>query len=263
MSPPVSKRVVIKFGSGILTRLQTPEPDPVQLRKLVEAVALLKQAGHTVVVVSSGAVASGLKPLGMASRPADLTTLQALAAVGQTHLMHAYENLLRDHGLHVAQLLVTHEDLEAAPRATRFKATLERLLEFPQVVPVINENDSVAIEELRFGDNDLLSSHIARLWGADLLLLTSAPGLLRDPDQPAEGPIPVVEDVAAVIHHAQEKKTQLGTGGMVSKLRAVQDAANAGVECIIASGRQAEQIPAVVAGGGVCTRFRAAAQTAG
>lgn len=264
MSQPVSKRVVIKFGSGILTRLQTPEPDPVQLRKLVEAVALLKQAGHTVVVVSSGAVASGLKPLGMASRPADLTTLQALAAVGQTHLMHAYENLLRDHGLHVAQLLVTHEDLEAAPRAARFKATLERLLEFPQVVPVINENDSVAIEELRFGDNDLLSSHIARLWGADLLLLlTSAPGLLRDPENPAEGPIPLVEDVAAVIHHAQDKKTQLGTGGMVSKLRAVQDAANAGVECIIASGRQAEQIPAVVAGGGVCTRFLAAAQTAG
>jgi glutamate 5-kinase len=264
MSPSVTKRVVIKFGSGILTRLQTPEPDPVQLRKLVEAVALLKQAGHTVVVVSSGAVASGLKPLGMGSRPADLTTLQALAAVGQTHLMHAYENLLRDHGLHVAQLLVTHEDLEAAPRAARFKATLERLLEFPQVVPVINENDSVAIEELRFGDNDLLSSHIARLWGADLLLLlTSAPGLLRDPENPAEGPIPLVEDVAAVIHHAQEKKTQLGTGGMVSKLRAVQDAANAGVECIIASGRQAEQIPAVVAGGGVCTRFLAAAQTAG
>jgi glutamate 5-kinase len=263
MSQSVSKRVVIKFGSGILTRLQTPEPDPVQLRKLVEAVALLKQAGHTVVVVSSGAVASGLKPLGLATRPADMTTLQALAAVGQTHLMHAYENLLRDHSLHVAQLLVTHGDLEESARAARFKATLERLLEFPQVVPVINENDSVAIEELRFGDNDLLSSHIARLWGADLLLLlTSAPGLLRDPENPGEGPIPLVEDVDAVIHHAQEKKTQLGTGGMVSKLRAVQDAVRAGVECIIASGRHAEQIPAVVAGGGVCTRFRAA-QTAG
>lgn len=256
MALPDSKRIVIKFGSGILTRLQTPEPDPVQLRKLVEAVALLKQAGHTVVVVSSGAVASGLKPLGMVARPADMTTLQALAAVGQTHLMHAYENLLRDHGLHVAQLLVTHDDLEADARAGRFKATLEKLLEYPQVVPVINENDSVAIEELRFGDNDMLSSHIARLWGADLLLLlTSAPGLLRDAEKPEDGPIPLVTDVDAVIHHAQEKKSTLGTGGMISKLKAVQDAVNAGVECIIASGRHTEQIPAVVSGTGVCTRF--------
>jgi len=256
MSTPAIKRIVLKFGTGILTRLTTPEPDPVQLRKLVEAVALLKTAGHTVIVVSSGAVASGLKPLEFSERPADMTTLQALAAVGQTHLMHAYENLLRDHGLHVAQLLVTHEDLENYDRARRFKTTLERLLQFPQVVPVIDENDSVAIEELRFGDNDKLSSRIARLWGADLLiLLTSAPGLLRDIHRPEDGPIPLVDDVDLVIHHAEEEKTRLGTGGMISKLRAVQDAVKGGVECIIASGRHAEQLPAVVAGGGICTRF--------
>jgi len=170
--------------------------------------------------------------------------------------MHAYESLLRDHSLHVAQLLVTHEDLENADRAPRVKATLQRLLEFPQIVPVINENDSVAIEELRFGDNDKLSSRVARLWGADLLiLLTSAPGLLRDMKKPEEGPIPLVEDVEVVIHHAQEEKTKLGTGGMISKLRAVQDAVNGGVECIIASGRNAEQLPAVAAGKGICTRF--------
>lgn len=258
MSSPASKRIVLKFGTGILTKLQAPEPDPVQLRKLVEAVALLKQAGHSVVVVSSGAVGSGLKPMDLKERPTDMTTLQALAAVGQTHLMHAYENLLRDHNLHVAQLLLTHDDLENFDRARRVKSTLERLLQFPQVVPVINENDSVAIEELRFGDNDKLSSRVARLWEADLLLLlTSAPGLLKDVQKPEDGPIPLVEDVDLVIHHAQEEKTALGTGGMISKLRAVQDAVNGGVECIIASGRQAEQIPAVVAGGGVCTRFSA------
>lgn len=256
MATPARKRIVLKFGSGILTKLQTPEPDPVQLRKLVEAVALLKQEGNSVVVVSSGAVASGLKPMQFKERPADMTTLQALAAVGQTNLMHAYESLLRDHGLHVAQLLVTHEDLENEDRAPRVKATLERLLEFPQIVPVINENDSVAIEELRFGDNDKLSSRVARLWAADLLiLLTSAPGLLRDMSKPEEGPIPVVVDVEVVIHHAQEEKTKLGTGGMISKLRAVQDAVNGGVECIIASGRHAEQLPAVAAGAGICTRF--------
>ena len=253
---PSTKRIVLKFGSGILTKLNAPEPDPVQLRKLVEAIALLKAEGHSVVVVSSGAVASGLKPLLFAERPSDMTTLQALAAVGQTHLMHMYENLLRDHDLHVAQLLVTHEDLVNEDRAPRVKATLERLLEFPQVVPVINENDSVAIEELRFGDNDKLSSRVSVLWGADLLiLLTSAPGLLRDMSRPEDGPIAVVTDVDDVIHHAEEQKTALGTGGMISKLRAVQDAVHGGVQCIIASGRHAEQLPAVVRGEGVCTRF--------
>ena len=252
------KRIVLKFGSGILTRLNSVEPDPVQLRKLVEAIALLKQQGHSCVVVSSGAVASGLRPMGLKQRPGDMTTLQACAAVGQTHLMHAYEGLLRDHDLHVAQLLLTHEDLGNADRAERVRNTLERLLEFPQVVPVINENDSVAIEELRFGDNDKLSSQVALLWGADvLLLLTSASGLLRDASKPEEGPIPVVEDVNAALHHAAESKSALGTGGMGSKLRAVQDAVNGGVECIIASGRHAEQIPAVIAGQGICTRFPA------
>lgn len=253
-----SKRIVLKFGSGILTRLGTPEPDPVQLRKLVEAVAVLRRGGHDCIVVSSGAVASGLQPLGMTERPGDIATLQAAAAVGQTHLMYRYESLLRDHDLHVAQLLVTHEDLGAEERSSRFKATLERLLEFRQVVPVINENDSVAIEELRFGDNDKLSSSVARLWGADLLiLLTSAPGLLRDMKRPEEGPIPVVRDVEEIIHHAQEDKTQLGTGGMISKLRAVQEAVRGGVECLIASGRHPEQIPDLVEGRGVCTRFPA------
>lgn len=253
------RRIVLKFGSGILTKLNSVEPDPVQLRKLVEAVALLKQAGHSCVVVSSGAVASGLRPMEMSTRPTDMTTLQACAAVGQTHLMHAYESLLRDHGLHVAQLLLTHEDLANADRAERVKSTLTRLLEFPQVVPVINENDSVAIEELRFGDNDKLSAQVALLWQADvLMLLTSAPGLLRDPAHPEEGPITIVEDVNEVIHHATADKSKLGTGGMESKLRAVQSAVEGGIECIIASGRQAEQIPAVIAGTGLCTRFIAA-----
>lgn len=261
-SPPLilmaAKRIVLKFGSGILTRQDAPEPDPVQLRKLVEAVALLKRAGHAVVVVSSGAVASGLKPMDFKQRPSDMTTLQALAAVGQTHLMHAYESLLRDHGLHVAQLLVTHEDFENADRAPRVKAVLDRLVEFSQVVPVINENDSVAVEELRYGDNDKLSSRVALFWGADLLvLLTSAPGLLRDMKNPSEGPIPIVERVEDVIHHAEQEKSALGTGGMISKLRAVQEAVEGGVECIIASGRHAEQIPSLIKGAGVCTRFPA------
>jgi glutamate 5-kinase len=251
-------RIVLKFGSGILTKVGSADPDPVQLRKLVEAVALLKAEGHDVVVVSSGAVASGLRPLDQSNRPQDMTTLQACAAVGQTHLMHAYESLLRDHGLHVAQLLLTHEDLSHPDRAERVKATLQRLIEFKQVVPVINENDSVAIEELRLGDNDHLSSRVAQLWQADtLILLTSAPGLLRDPDHPEEGPIAVVEDVNAVLRLAKAEKSALGTGGMESKLRAVQAAVENGIDCIIASGRAPEQLVDIMKGGGTCTRFPA------
>jgi glutamate 5-kinase len=250
------KRIVLKFGSGILTHTDSVEPDPVQLRKLVEAVALLKRAGHSCVVVSSGAVASGLRPMGFTERPTDLNTLQACAAVGQIHLMHAYENLLRDHGLHVAQLLLTHADLETPARAENVRNTLLRLLQNPQVVPIINENDSVATEELRLGDNDQLSSRVALLWGADvLMLLTSVPGLLKDMQRPQDGPIPIVQDIASVLHHAEEEKSKLGTGGMISKLTAVQAAVAGGVECIIASGRQAEQIPAIIAGHGQCTRF--------
>jgi glutamate 5-kinase len=154
----------------------------------------------------------------------------------------------------------THADLETPARAETVRNTLVRLLEHEGVVPIINENDSVATEELRLGDNDQLSSRVAVLWGADvLLLLTSVPGLMRDMKRPEDGPIPVVEDVAQVLHHAEEEKSKLGTGGMVSKLSAVQAAVNHGVQCIIASGRQAEQIPAVIEGQGVCTRFPAKA----
>ncbi len=251
-------RIVLKFGSGILTKKGSVTPDPIQLRKLMEAVAQLKAEGHTCVVVSSGAVASGLRPLGFIERPDadDNATLQACAAVGQAQLMSAYESLLRDHGLHVAQLLITHEDLTTPARAACVKATLERLLVFEQIVPIINENDSVAIEELHLGDNDQLSSMVALLWKADvLLLLTSAPGLMLDPDAPGALPIPVVKDVGAVLHLAQQARSALGSGGMKTKLEAAQRAVNGGIQCIIANGRTAEMIPDIIAGGGICTRF--------
>ncbi|MEZ0387548.1 MAG: glutamate 5-kinase, partial [Verrucomicrobium sp.] len=173
------RKVILKFGSGILTRTDRAEMDEEQLCKLVQAIAELKRRGHAVVVVSSGAVASGLKAMGFRERPQEITTLQACAAVGQTHLMHTYQSYLRGHGLHVAQLLLTHADLESKERAERVKSTLLRLLENSNVVPIINENDSVAVEELKFGDNDKLSSRVAQLWAADLLiLLTSVPGLM-------------------------------------------------------------------------------------
>jgi glutamate 5-kinase len=253
-------RIVLKFGSGILTKKDSVEPNPIQLRKLMEAVVLLKEAGHQCVVVSSGAVASGLRPLNFQARPDknDNPTLQACAAIGQAQLMSAYESLLRDHGLHVAQLLITHEDLTTPTRAACVTATLKRLLEFSQIVPIINENDSVATEELHLGDNDQLSSMVALLWQADvLLLLTSAAGLMLDPEDKQAAPVALVEDVKAVRHLVQAKRTAVGSGGMDTKLDAAEAAVNGGIDCIIADGRVPEAIPEIIAGGGVCTRFPA------
>lgn len=251
-----SKRVILKFGSGILTRTDRAEMDQVQIARLVEGIAELKRRGHSVVVVSSGAVASGLKPMGLKERPEEISTLQACAAVGQTHLMHGYESLLRGYGLHVAQLLLTHDDLEDKTRAERVKATLLRLVEFENVVPIINENDSVAVEELRFGDNDHLSARVAILWAADLLiLLTSVPGLMNLSEDSKVDIVPLVEDVDSVLHLALDDKGKHSVGGMPSKLRAVREAVMGGVECVIASGRHPEQLTDLVEGRGNCTRF--------
>lgn len=252
-----SKRVILKFGSGILTRTDRAEMDEEQLCKLSQAMAELKRRGHEVIAVSSGAVASGLKAMGFKERPQDMVTLQACASVGQTTLMHTYQSYLRGHGLNVAQLLLTHADLESTERAERVKATLTRLLECTNVVPIINENDSVAVEELRFGDNDKLSARVALLWGADvLMLLTSVPGLMNFKDGGGSVDIiPEVTDVDAVLHLAEEEKGAFSVGGMNSKLRAVKEAVGGGIECIIASGRHPEQIADLVEGRGVCTRF--------
>ena len=253
-----SKRVILKFGSGILTRTDRAEMDEEQLCNLVQAIAGLKRRGHEVVVVSSGAVSSGLKAMGFTERPQDMVTLQACASVGQTTLMHTYQSYLRGHGLNVGQLLLTHADLENADRAARVKATLLRLLECRNVIPIINENDSVAVEELRFGDNDKLSARMALLWPADLLiLLTSVPGLMNLKDGARADLIPLVNNVDEVLHHAEESTGIFSVGGMNSKLRAVQEAAKGGVECIIASGRHPEQFTELVEGGGVGTRFPA------
>jgi glutamate 5-kinase len=252
----MSKRVILKFGSGILTRTDRAEMDEEQLCKLVQAIAELKRRGHEVVVVSSGAVSSGLKAMGFKERPQDMVTLQACAAVGQTTLMHTYQSYLRGHGMHVGQLLLTHADLESEERAGRVKATLLRLLECSNVIPIINENDSVAVEELRFGDNDKLSARVALLWGADLLiLLTSVPGLMNLKDDASADIISVVDKVDDVFHHAEESTGIFSVGGMNSKLRAVKEAVDGGIECIIASGRHPEQVAELVEGRGTGTRF--------
>jgi glutamate 5-kinase len=248
-----SRRVVVKFGSGILTHLSGLGLDEGQFEQLVYAVAGLRSSGHEVIVVSSGAVAAGGMAFGMVRRPEDTATLQACAAVGQTRLMQRYESLFSRHGLLVAQLLLTNEDLHQAGRRENLTNTLERLLAFKNVVPIINENDSVATEELKVGDNDRLSAGVAQLAKADILiLLTSVDGLLD-----AEGRvIPEVIDVSAVGGHVRPEKGMHSTGGMASKLGSAGEAVAAGVEVVIANGRNPSQLLAVVEGGGVGTRLR-------
>lgn len=263
MNPMKSHPVVLKFGTGILAREGGCSLDTAQFRRLCAEIASVVASGIPCVVVSSGAVAAGVDALRLAKRPADLAGKQACAAVGQPALMGAYARHLQRHGLRPAQLLLTHDDIFDAKRRRNASVTLRRLLSSPGVVPVINENDSVAVEELRFGDNDRLSAEVAQLLNARLLLLlTSADGLLARPASRSAKPrrIPLVTDIGAAFRHVTPEKGEHSTGGMMTKLQAVRTAVGAGIETVIAHGRKAGQIVGAIGGGDVGTRFPAAAR---
>jgi len=251
--------IVLKFGTGILAREGGCSLDQAQFRKLCGEIAILAGDGIPVIVVSSAAVAAGVDALGLAKRPADLAGKQACAAVGQPALMTAYARHLARHGLRPAQLLLTHDDIFDAGRRGNARVTLSKLLESPGVVPIINENDSVAVEELRFGDNDRLSSEVAQLVKARLLiLLTSADGLLaRTTGSSKPQRIPVVTEIRDAFRHVTPEKGEHSTGGMQAKLQAVQSAVDAGIETVIAHGRKGGRIAGAVAGEDVGTRFPA------
>ncbi len=247
------KRIVLKFGTGILKEQDSPTIDGAQVWNLLRAVAQIRRAGHEVIIVTSGAVAAGLNVMGFTVRPTEMALLQACAAVGQSRLMHFYEQVLREWNLHVGQMLVTNEDFELPQRRSHIENTLLQLLASAHVIPVFNENDSVAIEEIRFGDNDALSAGVAALARADLLiLLTSVDGLIPPS---GVGIVETVRDFADVAGFAREDKGDYSVGGMDTKLAAVKKAVEAGVETIIANGRHPEQLLALIDGGGRGTRF--------
>lgn len=246
------KRVVVKIGTGVLTRGDGAEIHHAMIARLSQAIADLNHAGHEVVMVTSGAVGAGMSTFGLATRPEETDMLQACAAAGQARLMHLYEGHFGNHGLKIAQLLVTHEDLNDETRSANVLATVNAILPHRQVIPIVNENDSVSVFELKVGDNDTLSSIVARLIKADMLvLLTSVDGLLDADNQL----ITEVADVESVFDLARDEKGALSIGGMGSKLRAVQGAVAAGIETVIASGLRPEQLTDLVAGEGLCTRF--------
>jgi len=245
-------RIVLKFGSGILANPEGNTLDDAQFRRFAAEVAELVGEGHACLIVSSGAVAAGLGALGLQERPEELSARQACAAVGQSKLMQMYSGMFERHGLTVAQLLLTHGDLDSRTRYENARNTLECLFDRRKVVPIINENDSVAVEELRFGDNDRLSAEVAMLAEADLLiLLTSVDGLLDE----SGNTVPQVDDIDAVSGLVRQEKGRLSVGGMNSKLQAVKIATDAGIPTWIASGRKEGQITAIAHGKSTGTRF--------
>lgn len=245
-------RVVLKFGTGVLSSDGGTALDNRRIHRIAGEVAGVMASGTSCVIVSSAAIAAGVGLLGLDARPEALDAKQACAAIGQPELMRLYAESFHQHGLRVAQLLLTHGDMDSRIRRNNARNTLEHLLARQDVIPIINENDSVATEEVRFGDNDRLSAEVADLVGARrLILLTSTDGLL---DQTGER-IPVVRDIHAAHAHVKPEKGLFSVGGMKTKLEAVRYALASGIEAQIVDGNVAGRIRAAVSGMDVGTRF--------
>ncbi len=245
------KRIVVKLGTGILARPSGLTVDTAQFRRLTTEFAEITARGHSLIVVSSGAVTAGLGVLGLTARPTDLPGKQAAASAGQPLLIRTFDAGLQRHGLHAAQMLLTHDDIDSRRRRANARTTLERLLAARTVIPIINENDSVAVEELNFGDNDRLSAEVALLAEADLLvILTSSDGVLDRGKR-----VPLVRRIEDAFGLVLPEKGANSVGGMGAKLTAVRIAVEGGIETVIADGRQPGQIAVAVDGGDVGTRF--------
>jgi glutamate 5-kinase len=240
-------RVVVKLGTGVLTDA-SKQPDLAQMEQLVTQVASQRKAGRELVLVSSGAVGAGMGALGHSKRPGDLAELQACAAVGQSRLMATYEKLFAVHGLAVAQLLLTHDDLEHHERHLNARNTLIRLLAHG-VVPIINENDVVSFTELKFGDNDMLSALVASLLPADLLvILTTVDGVLKNYGKPDAATIPAIAQIDEGIEGlAGGTESATAVGGMASKIQAAKVAVRSGIPLVIASGRKPGALGRIIA----------------
>lgn len=251
------KRVVVKIGSRVLTD-DDGSLDMAVIGRICSDIATLCGKGVQVVLVSSGAIAAGRSELGLTDKPKTIPHKQAAAAIGQTRLMRAYEEAMVPHGFKVAQVLLTSEDLASRQRFLNARATLDALLGFG-IIPVINENDTVVVDEIKFGDNDNLSALVTNVAEADLLLiLTDIDGLFSaDPRQDPEAKlIPLVKSVTREIERmAGGSASTVGTGGMATKVAAAKKAGRNGVATIMVPGKRAGVIRAAMAGEEVGTMF--------
>jgi glutamate 5-kinase len=247
-----ARRLLVKVGSSSLTDARGAL-DPSRVERLVEALAAVRERGQDVVLVSSGAMAAGMKPLKMKRRPADLASKQAAASVGQSLLVGHYGTYFARHGLTVGQVLLTVEDVARQDHYRNALRTFTRLLELG-VVPIVNENDTVATHEIRFGDNDRLAALVAHLVGADALVLLSDVDSLytAHPGTPGAAKIALVEDIDDLDVDTFTAGAAIGTGGMTTKLQAARIATASGIPVVLGA---ADQAAGVLAGESVGTLF--------
>lgn len=251
------KRVVIKIGSRVLTD-SAGALDMTVIGRICDEIAILRQRGLQVIVVSSGAIAAGRSELGLTEKPRTIPHKQAAAAVGQTRLMQAYERSLAPHKLKTAQVLLTSEDLGSRQRFLNARATLDALLGFG-IIPIINENDTVVVDEIKFGDNDNLSALVTNVAEAHLLLiLTDIEGFYSaDPHtHPDATLIPLVTGITREVERAAGGSgSTVGTGGMATKVAAAKKAGRNGVATIMVSGKRSGIIVDALLGEAVGTLF--------
>ena len=252
-----NNRIVVKVGTSTLA-YGTGLLNIRRVEELCRVMSDLKNAGNEMILISSGAIGMGIGKLGLKERPSDIPTKQASAAVGQCELMYTYDKLFGEYNHTVAQILLTKEDIEHEKRCENFRNTIFRLLELG-AMPIINENDTVATDEIVIGDNDTLAAIVAANVGADLLILLSdIDGLYTsDPHKhPDAKLLPVVEQLTPeILALAEGKGSALGTGGMKTKLHAAEIAMNAGIDMIIANGICPTILYNIVDGKDFGTRF--------
>ena len=250
-------RIVIKIGTSTLA-YETGLLNIRRVEDLCRVISDLKNAGHEIILISSGAIGMGVGKLGLKDRPADIPGKQAAAAVGQCELMYTYDKLFGEYNHTVAQILLTKEDIEHKQRCENFRNTLFRLLELG-ALPIMNENDTVATDEIVIGDNDTLAAIVAANLEADLLILLSdIDGLYTcDPHKhPDASLIPVVEQLTPeILSLGEGKGSSLGTGGMKTKLHAAEIAMDAGIDMVIANGSRPEVLYRITRGDAIGTRF--------
>ena len=252
-------RIVIKLGTSTLTHA-TGHLNIRRVELLAKVISDIKNAGHQVILVSSGAIGMGVGKLGLRSRPADIPTKQAAAAVGQCELMYVYDKLFGDYHHTVAQLLITGDDVKNEQRHQNFSNTLNRLLELG-ALPILNENDTVSTDEIVIGDNDTLAAIVAQSVKADLLVLLSDIDGLYTADPHTDPNAKLIPEINAigedVLALAGGSGTKLGTGGMVTKLQAAKICLQSGCSMVITNGNRPENLYDILDGKSVGTTFKA------
>ena len=250
-------RIVIKIGTSTLAH-STGHLNIRRVEQLCKVMSDIKNAGHEVILVSSGAIGMGVGKLGLRERPKDIPTKQAAAAVGQCELMYTYDKLFSEYHHTVAQLLITGEDIQSQKRYGNFRNTLNRLLELG-ALPILNENDTVATEEIVIGDNDTLAAIVARSVEADLLILLSDIDGLYTADPHTHPEAVLLHKVTKIDDALRElagvSSTKQGTGGMVTKLQAAEICLGCGCDMVIANGNDPDNLYAILDGKTIGTTF--------